>query len=579
MNELFIEDIEQQKTDYRESLYYKLYEFVTGVTSGTTVVCESIRLSVQRFLGDSLNSEYFINFTAIDELFNFFFYVRIDRGNEFIPFDPEGWQVFYFVNIYSFYFSNDPKKRRFNRSLLSCSRKNGKTTIGVIQILYSLCKENINSRIYVVSESKSMSTDSSFYIAKKIVTNSPALQKRVKQLQYALSYKDGKSTNTFKMLPNMEQKLNAIKPSFAIIDELATMKNSDIMDKLTSGGGSSPNFLLSMISTRGNNSSYFQYDLEQTYKRVLRNEIKDERTFIMIFEQDSEDEMNHSELWIKSNPSINKSLSLDHLIDTFEKAKLTPTSLKEFFVYNLNFWLESKEDQFIEQSLINEAFDKGIQINLDLEFFRGKEVYIGIDLSRTEDLSSVVVLHYDKIFKQFYCYPLIYFANNPIKKVRGRGIDITQWIINGEIYQCKTNRIDYQKIIQDIDMINSMCTIKNLGYDSYNPSEVIPTLEDHRIYCTIVSQAMKDMSPTTKYLDRIFAQKEITCSPNMAFKWQFKNCILYTDLNTNNIKLNKKISRDSIDSVIALQNAVHLWYKDYGDERDNPGFTPIKITW
>jgi phage terminase large subunit-like protein len=203
-------------------------------------------------------------------------------------------------------------------------------------------------------------------------------------------------------------------------------------------------------------------------------------------------------------------------------------------------------------------------MKLDLEFFRGKQVYLGLDTSKIEDLSSLVVLHHDKINKRFYAFPFIYFANNPIKKIRNRGIDITKWLLSGEIKQCADKRIDYIDIIEDILYINSICEIINVGHDNYNKSEIIPILDNNVIRNTAVSQSIANINSATKLLDRILANGELVCI-NDAFKWQFSNVVIYTDIN-NNIKCNKKKSLDSIDSVIALINALELWRRD--NEKD-----------
>jgi phage terminase large subunit-like protein len=185
-----------------------------------------------------------------------------------------------------------------------------------------------------------------------------------------------------------------------------------------------------------------------------------------------------------------------------------------------------------------------------------------------------VILHYDKNVRQFYAFPLIYFANNPIKKIRVRGIDLTQWLMSGEIKQCITNRIDEQQVIDDILTINAICKVKAIGHDSFNKTVIIPQLEKALINVEYVSQLCGKISSATKLLDRIFAQDELTCINN-AFKWQFKNVEIRKD-GDNNIKCDKKLSRDSIDSVAALNNALELWRLDNEDEY-NSTYTPIVI--
>jgi phage terminase large subunit-like protein len=422
-----------------------------------------------------------------------------------------------------------------------------------------------------------MTTESCLTFAKNIVKNSPALDKRIEQLQYSLKYVNGKSISTLKMMPYKPSAMNSLKPADAIVDELALMKTGEIIDVLASGMGATVNPLLYIISTRGNNTSYFQYQYERTLEKILSGELKQDSTYIMMFEQDSEKEANQPEMWIKSNPMLGTALEVDYLLDLYEKAKQTPTSLKEFFVKNLNLWVEGKETELIEKEFLDVAFKKGDHINLTKEFFHGKEVFFGLDMSSTEDLTSLVILHYDKLGRQFYAYPFIYFPNNPIKKVRGRGIDLTQWLLDGSIQQSVHKRINYTDILEDVLYFkNNGCEIKGLGHDGRLKDEIIPALEQYNIDTEFVSQGISDITTAVKLLDKIFAQEQITCV-NPAFKWQFGNIQIYKDLNFN-IKMNKKLSRDSIDSCIALQNALELWRRKYEDEMYTPKYIPISMS-
>jgi phage terminase large subunit-like protein len=570
--------IEQKKADYRTLLYKRNDDYVKGVTDGSTIVCEKMKLAIKRYQNDLNNDAFYMNYDALDKLFNFFSYLYIDNNhNKYVPFVPEPWQCHYFVNIYGWYFTNEPEKRRINRSFLTVSRKNTKSTMAVIQALYALMKENMDAKIYIVSESKGMTTESSLAIAKNIIINSPALVDRVDTMQYSLRYKTGKSTSTLKIMPFKPTALNSLKPSYSIVDELHTMKTGEIVDKLASGMGASVNPILSIISTRGNNTTYFQYVYEQTLEKILKGEIKEEQTYIMMFEQDDETEANKPELWVKSNPMLNSlALGIDYLQNLYEKAKIVPSSLKEFFSFNLNLWVSGTEEDFIEEDLLKIAFKKGNDMNLTKEFFWGKEIYLGLDLSSREDLSSLVVLHYDKLLKEFYIFPFIYLPNNPIKKIRGRGIDLTSWLMDGFIQQCATSRIDYRDIIEDILYFkNHNCKIKCLGADSYNKDEIMPTMDAQRIKYQFVSQAIKDITQSVKLMDRIFAQEQVTCV-NPAFKWMFKNIVIYKDINAN-IKMNKKLSRDSIDSCVAFANALELFRIDYEAEIYRPQYVPITI--
>lgn len=205
-----------------------------------------------------------------------------------------------------------------------------------------------------------------------------------------------------------------------------------------------------------------------------------------------------------------------------------------------------------------------------------------MDLSRTDDLSSLCVTHFDPEKRLFYVMPFIYMANRPVKRIRGRGVDLTQWIIDGKICQSEINRIDYNDIINDLLKINSIANIKGIGHDGRFENEVVPymeklkNLEGYWLECVFVSQGIYDITPAVQLLDRIFAQGQVVCDDNPCFKWQFKNCVTYRGEN-NNIKISKKKSLDSIDSVIAFQNSLELIRREIKDSYYQIEYVPISI--
>ncbi|WP_192820182.1 terminase large subunit domain-containing protein [Rufibacter sp. LB8] len=281
---------EQRK--YIDAQLAKLEHYVTGVIDGTILTNQDIKLAVERYKRDRLNPIYTFRLDKLDKFFYFLSYIKINQDNQYTTFQPEPFQVFYLANIYGFYYT-DTEDRRFTTSFLSIARKAGKSTLACIQALYHLAGDNaLDAQVYLISDTRELANNS-LKITKDLVSNSAALKKRIRNLFYSLRYKTSKTNSFIKSSTGDPEKLNSIRPNFALLDETHLFNDSQLPDMLKSGqiGIKSP--LMSMTSTRGFLlNGHFQFDYEQHLKKVLRQEKEDENIFIMMFGLDSIEEIN-----------------------------------------------------------------------------------------------------------------------------------------------------------------------------------------------------------------------------------------------------------------------------------------------
>jgi phage terminase large subunit-like protein len=68
-------------------------------------------------------------------------------------------------------------------------------------------------------------------------------------------------------------------------------------------------------------------------------------------------------------------------------------------------------------------------------------------------------------------------------------------------------------------------------------------------------QDIRNMSVPTKELESMILQRRVTFGLDPVIRWMIGNVALYVDPNAN-VKLNKARSRNKIDGVVALVNAI-----------------------
>jgi len=210
-----------------------------------------------------------------------------------------------------------------------------------------------------------------------------------------------------------------------------------------------------------------------------------------------------------------------------------------------------------EQWLKDEYLIKACQ-KFNVERFKGKRCYVGIDLSSTTDLTAVVCMFFEN--DKFYVLPYYFISNEENKMIRSGNINIKNWIKEGHVIKCESKTIDFNVILEKIKEINMMYEIVCIGYDPYNGKFIIPKIMDLNIQTEEVRQSTLSLSEPLKFIERNIIEENLYLGDNPCQLWNWRNCVLYMDGN-GNIKIMKNKSKDSVDGAVALNNAMAMYLK------------------
>jgi phage terminase large subunit-like protein len=560
------ERIREARAAYVREQYAKLDKFVDDVENEGFPVNQWIKKAVERYRRDLSDPRYEFREKELDKVFAFIFYVRINQGDKYRRFYPEGWQLFYFANLYGIYRKKNGR-RKYTTSFLSIARKNGKTTFAAVQALVHLVKGGvIDSQIYFVSGSKDMAGNGLEY-AKNIVEHSPALAKRVRVLQYSLRHKTKETNNFFKTLPAEPDKLNSIRPAFGVIDETHIMPDDSLVKMMKSGQVGIKNPMMGITTTRGFNLDYFQYEYEQYLRKVLDQEAEDEGTFIMMFGLDDEEEVGNPDMWVKANPNLLNpdALTIEELQDIYDQERRTLTGLRSFVTLNLNTWWEKGDGSFIPRDVLDKVFVQEIPD----EIIEGEECYMGIDLSSTKDITSISLVFPPSINHSEYIIKNWNFKTNAVeKRVRKNGVDLTQHIETGDLIEIDRPIVDYNVLFDKVAELNERYNIRAVGHDGFNSALLMPKIkEELGLECRHIIQSAPKLNFPTKFLEKLIYDENVVID-NQVNKWMFGNVKLFVDGNYN-VKPMKNKSLDSIDGVVSELNAMACYIEDIGEEQLN----------
>lgn len=183
-----------------------------------------------------------------------------------------------------------------------------------------------------------------------------------------------------------------------VLDEAMLLSNrdKDWLDSVTSGQTGLPNSQFIAITTaQSNPQSRIFFERYQEYSKAIElNDFDDyERDLVLVWEQDSDDEMltDDYDIWVKSNPLLElESIKQSRISGLkIERQKNINSGSSEFMVKSMNrFVLNGATDEsfttpeLIEKAKVNELPDNVIS-----------NVYVGLDLSKTGDNTAISTLY------------------------------------------------------------------------------------------------------------------------------------------------------------------------------------------
>ena len=198
----------------------------------------------------------------------------------------------------------------------------------------------------------------------------------------------------------------------------------------------------------------------------------------------------------------------------------------------------------------------------DDSFWQGKDVFIGLDLSQTNDNTAVamVTIYEDKIYSKVFGFIP---ADRKDYKSKIEQVDYDKLIRQGCCFACGSEVIDYRFVENFILSLPEKygVNIVQVGYDRYNAISSVQKLEAQGLECVEIKQHSSVLHSPTKLLQEKIFDKQFCYSENLMLEINFQNARCTEDTNLNKY-VNKKKSAGKVDMVVALINALYLAQQD-----------------
>ena len=360
-------------------------------------------------------------------------------------------------------------------------------------------------------------------------------------LSYSTSRMDGRLPNAF------------------CADEVGALPISYPIEAMRSGQLNILNKLGFIISTKYPTIDNPFEDEVSYSKKVLDKLQKDDTRFSLLYEPDDTKGWENNDLILKqANPVA---LEIPEIWKDLLKKRayaIAMDSARENFV--------TKHCNIIYQGIGTETYIdiKDVQAcKLAKLDWTGRTVYVGLDLSESNDNTSVTIASVDddeKIFVSSYAF----IPEDRIdEKSQSEKVNYRELIKEGHVLPCGNRVIDYGFVEEFILTLEKRMgvTIQAIGYDRWNALSTAQKLEREGYQLVEIKQHSSVLHPPTKLLREKILKGEFGYTRNKLYEINFQNARCTYDTNKN-MFVNKKKSTGKVDMVVSTLNAVYLLQQD-----------------
>ena len=543
----------------------KAYEFcIASINQETTP--KYVKLQMQEFIdiAEGKSDKYVISEAKLKQVNNVLKLLIMPKGlkaGKTLYECTAGYQWLFYIAILCTVYKDNPKKRRYEIGVLEICRKNFKTfTIATIFILLFLTEPKF-SKFFSVAPDGTLSREVREAIS-EIIRSSPLIyefkeNKRFKILRDYILFKP--TQVTYIPLSYSTSRLDGRLPNAFIVDEAGALPTSYAIESMKSGQLNILNKLGFIISTKYPTIDNPFEDEVKYSKKVLDGLEKDETRFSLLYEPDKAKDWETDDMILKqSNPVALEIPEIwNDLIKKRAYAIAVESARENFVTKHCNIIYQGAgTETYIDVKDLQECK----QAKID---WRGKVVYVGLDLSESNDNTSVSMVAVDDN-NNILADSFAFIPEGRIEeKTVTEKVNYRELIRTGKVIACGDKVIDYA-VVEDfiLNLENKYgVQIQAIGYDRWNALSTAQKLERAGYNLVEIRQHSSVLHPPTKLLKEKILAKEFEYENNTLLEINFQNARCTYDTNKN-MYVHKKKSTGKVDMVVSLLNGVYLLQQD-----------------
>jgi len=358
------------------------------------------------------------------------------------------------------------------------------------------------------------------------------------------------------------------RPHCALVDEIHEHKDDIVIEMLRAGFKGRRQPLLFMITNSGVDRLSVCYRYHDYAVRVAQQTHRDERFFGYVCALDEgDDPFTDEKCWAKTNPNLGVSIKPGYVRDQVLEAKGMPA--KESIVRRLSFcqWVDASAPWISGEAW--RACERDDERSIH-EIMAGLEVYLGVDLSITTDLSALVAVGVPPRMSEEEPPPeLVAVAEfwTPgdtltVRAARDR-VPYDLWVREGYLNAVPGQTLDYAPIAERILDLCAGLNVRAIAFDRYKIKYLQDEMGDRGQTLPLVEHPQGFLKPkdsplwmpeSINQLEAAVLALRLHVKRNPVLTWNAASAVIESDRQNNRV-FTKRRSLARIDGVVALAMA------------------------
>lgn len=445
-------------------------------------------------------------------------------------------------------------RRFYQTALLEIARKNFKTFNSAVIFLLGMLTEPRFSRFFSVAPDYKLSSELRLAV-RKIIKVSPALTEHFKVNRDMITCLINEIEYT--PLAYSNDGMDGRLANLWLADEAGALDSYPV-EAMRSSQITLPNKLGIIISTQYPNDNNVMIDEIDIAKKVLDGLLEKEDVFALLYEPDDvlRKRWETDDLVIyQANPVAVSNPDVFHAIQDLRTMAVLYENKRENYL--------CKHCDILYKGLGVEGYIdiqkvKRCRVEEDPSFWRGRRVWLGLDLSQTDDNTAVAMLTEADGVVHAKVWGFLPKDRLDWKSAK-EGVDYRKLIAAGNCFACGEEVIDYGFVERFILSLAERYGVEivQVGYDRYNAISTVQKLEEAGLECVEIKQHSSVLHPPTKLLKECVLKRTFRYDDNRLLEINFQNARCAEDTNLNKY-VNKKRSAGKVDMVVAVINALYL---------------------
>lgn len=526
--------------------------YAQSVVSGAVPAGKYHRLACARHLRDRAREgtpefPFRLEEERVDRLVRFAEKLKHYKGQwagTFIHLEP--WEQFILGSVIGWVHTGTGL-RRFRTAFHEIPRKNGKTLLAAIVLLYLAFFDGEQGAEGYCIALKRDQAKLVFNDARKLVQSS-GLKTRLR-IQVANLYRDDTASKA-QPLGADHDSTDGLNPNVVIVDEMHAMKDRGMLDVMETATGARAQPVIYIITTFGNDSVSPWGDQHDYATKILEQVLTDESFFYFAAHADPEDEWPSPETARKANPNYGISVNPEDLAAKVLKAKGIPSAAATYKQKHLNLLVSSSNP-----CLSVDGWRKG-QTKWTPNDLAHQPCYVGIDLASKLDLCCCSLVFPPTSGRA--TWRLIQHIWTPADTLVDRAhrdrAPYLVWRDQGWLVATEGTQIDHQLIRGVLVAARERYDIQQIGFDPWHADTLINQLihEDGFAETQVlaVPQTYGGMSSACLKVQAEILGGAMDARGCPVTAWSVSNVVANHD-GKDNLMFAKGKSRGRIDPVIA----------------------------